>query len=69
MYRRGGAHPGKSILRIGSVDDFHLMETKLRPRVQQYVNTRLSWVKPVEGVAEYEGTAFGEEDPSPVLIK
>ena len=69
MYRRGGAHPGKSILRIGSVDDFHLQETKLKPKVEQYVNTRLSWVHGVDGIDQYEGTAFSEEDPSPVKIK
>lgn len=32
MYRVGERFPGKSILRIGTVDDFSLHETKLKPK-------------------------------------
>src|SRR5450755_2583459 len=41
MYRVGSAFPGQSILRIGTVDDFHLHETKLRPRVEQFTKDRV----------------------------
>ncbi|KFZ12576.1 hypothetical protein V501_04146 [Pseudogymnoascus sp. VKM F-4519 (FW-2642)] len=41
MYRVGAAFPGLSILRIGTVDDFNLHETKLRPRVEQFTKDRL----------------------------
>ena len=55
MYRVGGAFPGKSILRIGTVDDFHLHETKLRPRIEQWTKYRVSWWGGVEGIKQVEG--------------
>lgn len=55
MYRVGAAFPGFSILRIGTVDDFGLMETKLRPRREQYVERRAGWLKGVEGAVKVEG--------------
>ncbi|KAL8829104.1 MAG: hypothetical protein Q9191_002207 [Dirinaria sp. TL-2023a] len=58
MYRVGSAYPGKSILRIGTVDDFHLHETKLRPRVEQFTKDRVAWLAPVEGVKQFEGSAY-----------
>jgi len=33
--RVSGVYPGKRILRIGTVGDFSLHETKLKPRVEQ----------------------------------
>ncbi|KAF7345656.1 putative glutathione-dependent formaldehyde-activating gfa [Mycena venus] len=41
MYRVSSGIPGMSILRIGTVDDFHLHETKLKPAVEQFVEERL----------------------------
>lgn len=58
MYRVGSAFPGKSILRIGTVDDFHLHETKLRPRVEQFTKDRVGWLNGVEGAKQVEGSAF-----------
>ncbi|KAI4162960.1 MAG: hypothetical protein LQ342_003471 [Letrouitia transgressa] len=58
MYRVGSAFPGKNILRIGTVDDFHLHETKLRPRVEQFTKDRVSWLCGVEGTKQVEGSAF-----------
>ena len=58
MYRVGSAFPGQSILRIGTVDDFTLHETKLRPRVEQFIKDRVAWCKGldgVEGVERFEG--------------
>ncbi|KAK2800431.1 hypothetical protein FQN51_006157 [Onygenales sp. PD_10] len=57
MYRVTAAHPDMSVLRIGTVDDFHLHETKLRPQVEQFVKDRVSWLKGIEGVEEVEGGA------------
>ncbi|KAJ7178615.1 Mss4-like protein [Mycena crocata] len=54
MYRVGQAFPGKSILRIGTVDDFNLHETKLRPRIEQFTKDRVSWLPRLEGVKQYE---------------
>ncbi|KAK7422998.1 hypothetical protein QQX98_001288 [Neonectria punicea] len=58
MYRVGAAFPGHSILRIGTVDDFNLHETKLRPRVEQFTKDRVSWFTGVEGAKHFEGTAY-----------
>jgi hypothetical protein len=57
MYRVGSAFPGQSILRIGTVDDFNLHETKLRPRVEQFTKDRVSWLHAVEGVKQEDGSA------------
>lgn len=66
MYRVGAAFPGCSILRIGTVDDFNLHETRLRPRVEQFVKDRVSWFTGVEGAKKIEGSYYGtklqEED-------
>lgn len=53
MYRVGAAFPGMSILRLGSVDDFTLMETKLRPTMEQFTKHRVSWKKPTEGATQF----------------
>jgi hypothetical protein len=57
MYRVSSGTPGESILRIGTVDDFHLHETKLRPEVEQFTRSRVDWLRPVEGVRQVEGNA------------
>lgn len=58
MYRVGSKFPGTSILRIGTVDDFSLHETKLRPRVEQFTKDRVGWLKGAEGVPQVEGSAL-----------
>ena len=50
MYRRNPEDfPGLLIPRIGTLDDLSLMETKFKPRVEQYVKDRASWLDPVQG--------------------
>jgi hypothetical protein len=49
MYRVGERFPGYSILRLGTVDDFSLHETKLKPQIEQYVGSRVSWFTGVDG--------------------
>ena len=58
MYRVGAAFPGVSFLRLGTVDDFSLHETKLRPTVEQFVKDRVSWVHGVDGIQKFD--AMGE---------
>ncbi|KAJ6598887.1 Mss4-like protein, partial [Mycena vulgaris] len=43
MYRVSSGFPGKRILRLGTVDDFNLHETKLKPRAEQFVKDRVAW--------------------------
>lgn len=49
MYRVPEAFPGKSILRIGMIDDFSLMETMLKPQREQFLISRVEWLKDIEG--------------------
>lgn len=58
MYRVGEAFPGHSILRIGTVDDFNLHETKLKPRIEQFTKDRVGWLHHAEGVGQVVGTAY-----------
>ncbi|KAF7371253.1 putative glutathione-dependent formaldehyde-activating gfa [Mycena sanguinolenta] len=58
MYRISAGFPGISTLRIGTVDDFHLHETKLKPQVEQFVEKRVSWLHGAEGVKQVEGSSF-----------
>ncbi|KAJ7723708.1 Mss4-like protein [Mycena olivaceomarginata] len=55
MYRCSSAFPELSVLRIGTVDDFSLHETKLKPMLEQFVERRVGWLHPVEGVEQVEG--------------
>lgn len=61
MYRVGEKFPGKSILRIGTVDDFNLHETKLRPKREIFVKDRVGWLSPVEGTQQLESNRPGPE--------
>lgn len=63
MYRVGAAFPDQSILRIGTVDDFHLHETKLRPREEQFTKDRVGWLCGVERVKQIEGSAYTSGAP------
>ena len=55
MYRVSSGFPGLLITRIGTLDDFNLMETKLKPRLEQFTKDRVSWFKGAEGVHQFEG--------------
>ena len=59
MYRKGTGFPGQSILRIGTVDDFSLHATKLKPRIEQFVKDRVSWFKGGDGVQQVQGYYYG----------
>ncbi|KAJ8071117.1 hypothetical protein OCU04_001458 [Sclerotinia nivalis] len=54
MYRVSSGYPGMSILRIGTVDDFHLHETRLRPKMEAFTNERVAWLKEVEGTKQFK---------------
>ncbi|KAI1178321.1 Mss4-like protein [Nemania sp. FL0916] len=58
MYRIGEKFPGVLILRLGTVDDFNLAETKLRPRTEQYIEDRASWFTGCEGAKQTKGMAY-----------
>jgi hypothetical protein len=53
MYRVSSAFDDQLILRIGTVDDFSLHDTKLKPRIEQFVKSRVSWLDGVKGAEEH----------------
>ncbi|RFU27520.1 hypothetical protein B7463_g8802, partial [Scytalidium lignicola] len=55
MYRASSGFPGLLFMRIGTVDDFNLHETKLKPHVEQFVDDRVGWLLPVGGVKQVKG--------------
>jgi len=59
MYRISSAFPNVPILRIGSVDDLSLHETKLKPQWEQFTKDRVSWFGGVSGgdVRKIEGNS------------
>ena len=59
MYRVSSGMPGRSIPRIGTLDDFRLHETKFKPRVEQFTKDRVNWLCGLEGVRQVEGSAYG----------
>jgi hypothetical protein len=58
MYRITSGYPGISVLCIGTVDDFNLHETKLKPQVEQFVESRVEWLHGLEGIKQVEGMAW-----------
>jgi hypothetical protein len=54
MYRISSGFPGMLITRIGTVDDFELHETALKPKHEIYTRTRVSWLHGVEGPEQHE---------------
>ena len=52
MYRVGT--PGVSILRIGTADDFHLHETKLKPSTELFVKDRVGWLCALDGAKQLD---------------
>jgi hypothetical protein len=59
MYRISSAFPTVPILRLGSVDDLSLHETKLKPQWEQFTKDRVSWFSgvQVEGIKHLEGNS------------
>jgi hypothetical protein len=59
MYRVGAKFPGFSILRLGTVDDFNLVEGTMAPRQEQYVKDRAGWLRDVqiEGIKRNDAAA------------
>lgn len=59
MNRIGSEYPGLNFLRIGSIDDFNLMETNFKPQVEQFTKDRVNWLQPLEGtlkdIKNFEG--------------
>ncbi|KAI1362275.1 Mss4-like protein [Xylaria arbuscula] len=58
LYRIGEGFPGRIIARLGTVDDFNLADTKLRPKTEQFIEERVSWFTGCEGAKQAQGMAY-----------
>lgn len=58
MYRVSSAWPRARVLRTGTVDDFHLHETKLKPRIEQFVKDRVCWLAAGPDIKQYQDNFF-----------
>ena len=60
MYRRSSRFPGMSILRIGTVDDFDLHSSKLKPQFEQFCDSRAPWLEGVniDGIKHHPKGGF-----------
>lgn len=67
MYRVGTK--GATLLRIGTVDDFHLHETKLRPKREIWCKDRVDWLNAVEGTEQYETSRSAGSTVHPTDVK
>jgi hypothetical protein len=65
MYRISDAFPGHSILRTGTVDDFNLHETKLKPRIEMYTKDRVGWLCGASGIKQLEGSMSAPKTTGP----
>lgn len=54
MYRISSGFPGMLITRIGTVDDYDLHETVLKPKVEIFAKKRVCWLAGAEGVKQHE---------------
>ena len=54
MYRISSGHPELPITRIGTVDDFGLHETVLKPRIEIYTKDRVKWLNDVDGAVQHK---------------
>lgn len=53
MFRKSELSPGITLMCGGTVDDFSLAETKLKPQKEIYTETRVNWMHPLEGVKQF----------------
>lgn len=69
MNRVSAGFAGMNFLRIGTVDDFNLQATVLKPKTEQFIGTRFPWVHGVDGARQVKGFAYAkqvkEEDKLP----
>jgi hypothetical protein len=54
MFRTGSGFPGVRIMRVGTVDDFTLHNTTLKPRVEYFTKDRAAWLHPSDGAIQVE---------------
>ena len=54
LYRVSGGEPDRLIMRIGTIDDFSLHYTKVKPRREQFTRGRVPWFPGMPDVPKME---------------
>lgn len=49
MYRVSSSSPHLAYMRVGTVDDFALHETQLKPSIEIFAKDRVGWLEPIAG--------------------
>lgn len=49
MYRVSSGSPHLAFMRVGTVDDFALHETRLKPTIELFAKDRVGWLEPIAG--------------------
>ncbi|KAF8323115.1 hypothetical protein DL93DRAFT_2070593 [Clavulina sp. PMI_390] len=62
MYRRGSGYAGMYICRLGTVDDFNLVEQSLRPTIEQFMKDRVEWLGAPFGEMKHSEGLFMPDD-------
>ncbi len=55
MYRASSGFPNLIYMRVGTVDDFAIHETRLKPTIEIFCKDRVAWLEPIAGSRQ----AFG----------
>lgn len=58
MFRISSGFPGNKIMRIGTIDDFTLQESKLKPRIEQYTKDRSNWCSGARDAEQHKGAFY-----------
>ncbi|WWC58652.1 uncharacterized protein I303_101196 [Kwoniella dejecticola CBS 10117] len=58
LNRISSGTPTLNYVRVGAVDDLRLHDTLLKPEVEQFVDSRAKWLKPVQGVTQAHGMEY-----------
>ncbi|KAL0936001.1 uncharacterized protein CTRU02_208216 [Colletotrichum truncatum] len=61
LYRVSSGLPGKSILRLGTIDDISLAETKMKPQIEIFTESRVGWQAPLDGIKQSKGGTAPED--------
>lgn len=61
LNRVSSGSPELNFVRVGAVDDLHLHDALLKPEVEQFIDSRVAWLEPVDGVTQAHGMEYWKQ--------
>ncbi|WWC66339.1 uncharacterized protein I206_100240 [Kwoniella pini CBS 10737] len=58
LNRISSGTPNLNYIRVGSVDDLNLHDNLLKPQVEQFIDSKVKWLEPIEGVEQAHGMEY-----------